>query len=1063
MRKWIALLPIVLFTLLPLAKALEPITADQLERLLAQSHSLSDADLAARLSSLELTERFSSARVEHWRTSLAGPRSQRALIALADRSEFLAPPASEIPGAPAPSFAEQRRIMGLAAAYVTKTIPQLPHFYATRAITHFEGDPAEEGGAASAGAVAVHASRITRNIVQYRDGQEVVAPLTEVSAQSGTPDEGLRTWGVFGPILSLVLLDAAQNQLSWERWEQGPMDAPVAVFRFSVPRDHSHYQVSYCCTLSDYGMQNHPFEKMAGYHGEMAIDPASGAILRLVLRADLEPSDPISRADLAVDYGSVMLGGVEYNCPLHSVSISVAPTIRSIPDGEGSVRHAMGAPQLLLNHADFAGYHLFRVETRVLTAGEERSVGAAPDATLPVQTADAGANQPGEEILTDGAATKPGEVAASAAEAPEITATAANGLPAQPVRVEAPPAQPEPTGYRLRINARLVDVNVVALDKKGQPIRGLTRDDFEVYDNGVKQDIRSFSPASSPTGAPAAAPESATPAQFPALQQTFSNQHPSAAAQQSPGNTLVFLIDPSNLVWNDLVDARQQMLSFLKKTAASDPVALYVMRYHGFQVLQEATTDHAKVAAMLAKWTPTAQDLLNARDEEDRNRQHIETVHNLEDMLSVNGNFTLDTQVQGEALDPKLRELGSIPGPTALSVLVNVANHLAPMPGHKSLVWITSDNALADWNYMSDTIDKHSRYIEPYALRTQEAMNNAQVSVYPLDASRLEANVITADLGNRNVQLTPTYQNPSQLPSQVQGTVVSLQYEQLGPEAKGADDADVLHPQAMERNFTSNNRLRAQMLQDLHPIEGVFREIADATGGHAFRRSSNIEGELHGVVQDGEATYLLGFTPAGPADGKYHLLTVKLLNHRGATVRSRAGYEYNQEPSTLKERFAKAMWQPDDVSEIGLSARPVVDSAGKALRVTIAGVDLDLAQRNSLAAKTDAQQAKSDSASTVATSAPAHPVWSGKLDIFLVQRGEEGMQAHVTGQTIGLNLKPATYQHAVAEGLTFDERIQPRAGVDSLRVIVVDVNSGRIGSVTVPTAAFTEQAATLSK
>ena len=158
----------------------------------------------------------------------------------------------------------------------------------------------------------------------------------------------------------------------------------------------------------------------------------------------------------------------------------------------------------------------------------------------------------------------------------------------------------------------------------------------------------------------------------------------------------------------------------------------------------------------------------------------------------------------------------------------------------------------------------------------------------------------------------------------------------------------------MERNFTSDNRVRAQMQQDLHPIQGVFREIAEATGGHAFRRSGNIEGELDGVAEDGEATYLLGFSPQGAADGKYHVLTVKLLNHRDATVRYRTGYEYDKEPTSLKERFAKAIWQPTDVSDICLSARPVVDSVGQAIRVTIAGADLDLAQQ-----KTTASQSKS--------------------------------------------------------------------------------------------------------
>lgn len=1051
MRKWSAFLPIVLLAIPWPVTALQPVSAGQLDQLLAQSRDLSDSDLAAKLSNLQLTQRFSSAQVRRWSSLLAGPRSQRALFALADCSIFLAPPSSELPAAPAPPFSEQKRIMGLAAAYVTQIIPQLPHFYATRSITHYEGDPADGSGSASAGQSPVHALRISRNIVQYRDGQENVEPLTKVAEEPPPIEEGLRTWGVFGPVLSLVLMDAAQNKLAWERWEKGPLDSPVAVFRFAVPRARSHYQVSYCCTLSDYGMENHPFEQMTGYHGEMAIDPGSGAVLRLVIQSDLELTDPISRADIAVEYGPVLLGGVEYMCPLRSVSVSIAPTIRYIPDAEGAVRRAMGPPRMLLNHADFSSYHLFRADTRVLSANEERSMGVAPDATLPspVESADTSSGQPAEEILTDSPTAKPGDTSTASSEAPEITAAAAASLPDQPLQGAAQMPEPEAADYRLRINARLVDLNVVALDKKGHPITGLTRDDFEVYDNGVKQQVGSFSPADAPepasVAAPAAAPEeAATPTQ------AFSNQNPAVSSRPRNGNTLVFLLDPSNLSYNDLVDARQQMLRFLAKAPAADPVALYIMRYHEFQVLQEATTDHEKVRIVLAKWTPKAQDLLNARDEEDRNRQHFETVHNLEDMLSVNGNVILDTQAQGEALDPKIREMGSIPGPAALDILVNVANHLAPMAGHKSLVWVTSDNALADWNYMADTIQKHSRYIEPYALRTQEAMNNAQVSVYPLDASRLEANVVTADLANRNVQLSPTYQNPSQLPVQAAAVVANMEYQQLGPEAKGSDDTDVLHPQAMERNFTSNNRLRAQMEQDLHPIQGVFREIAEATGGHAFRRSSNIEGEINGVVEDGEATYLLGFTPQGPADGKYHVLTVKLLNHRDATVRYRTGYEYDKEPTSVKERFAKAVWQPVDVSEIALSARPVVDSAGKAIRVTIAGADLDLTR----------QKLKGETSNPATAAVPQPQVWSGKVDIFLVQRAEDGMRAHVTGLTVGLHLKPATYQRAVTDGLTFDERIPAKPGSGSLRVVVVDVNSGRIGSVTIPTTAFTADVAT---
>jgi hypothetical protein len=355
-----------------------------------------------------------------------------------------------------------------------------------------------------------------------------------------------------------------------------------------------------------------------------------------------------------------------------------------------------------------------------------------------------------------------------------------------------------------------------------------------------------------------------------------------------------------------------------------------------------------------------------------------------------------------------------MPGPNALNILVDVAHHLSAMQGHKSLVWVTSDNVLADWNKMSLNLDKGSKVIEPIALRAQEAMNNAHASVYPLDASRLEASVINADIDRRNVELTPTYYRPPLLESQLQG-----------PETSAGATVNTYDEQ---RDIGTQGRLFASMQQDMHPISGVFREVADATGGRVFRRSSNLIGELNDVVADGHATYLLGFSPAQPADGKYHLLTVKLVGHRDATIRFRSGYQYDKEPSTLKERFAQTIWQPVDASEIAVSTKLVADASGSALRVTVAGSDLDLAQQNA--------------------------IWSGKLDIFLVERDQEALRAKVTGLTVGLRLKPVTYQRAMKEGLTFDERLEAKQINGSLRVIVIDVNSGRIGSVTVPSTAL---------
>ena len=81
-------------------------------------------------------------------------------------------------------------------------------------------------------------------------------------------------------------------------------------------------------------------------------------------------------------------------------------------------------------------------------------------------------------------------------------------------------------------------------------------------------------------------------------------------------------------------------------------------------------------------------------------------------------------------------------------------------------------------------------------------------------------------------------------------------------------------------------------------------------------------------------------------------------------------------------------------------------------------------------------------------------LWAGKLDIFLVDRDQEALRAKVSGVTLGLHLKPATYERAIKQGLTFDQRIDPKQLGGSLRVVVVDISSGRIGSVTVPSRAL---------
>ena len=222
----------------------------------------------------------------------------------------------------------------------------------------------------------------------------------------------------------------------------------------------------------------------------------------------------------------------------------------------------------------------------------------------------------------------------------------------------------------------------------------------------------------------------------------------------------ILLIDEGHIAWSDLNYARGQMLKFLSKIPANAPVGIYTMNSLGFHVLLELTRDHAALEARLKSYMPSAQSVTQAQEEERRNRQSFDVVHSVADLNSVNGNHG-DVPDSEQPVDPELLQMGSNPTRAAFIILAQVARHFAAIPGHKSLVWVSTDNALADWEDQAVATDKSPKMVESYARRAQEAMNDAHAAVYPFDVSQLEAGGVGADLQNSNVQLAPAARTTS--------------------------------------------------------------------------------------------------------------------------------------------------------------------------------------------------------------------------------------------------------------------------------------------------------------
>jgi len=1015
MRKLVLLLLTVGIT--ASAYATKQVTVDQLQQVLASAHGRPDAKVAQLLSNLELTERLGPEKLARWQSEMPGPESRRQLVLLGDVSAFLHPPASEIPATAIPDLGTQRQLIAATVDYATRTMHRLPNFLATRDTIRFEDSPPSQRADSSyIPYKPLHAVERTSATVIYRDGLEVDSGKSQAS-QSSSITRGLITSGEFGPVIGTVLVDVTRGKLTWSRWEKGTR-GPVAVFRYVVPREESHYEVKFCCVAGE--SVDGVVSRKTGYHGEISIDPSDGAIMRLTLQADLKKEDKISRADMLVEYAPVDIAGKTYICPVKSISISVAPAAPAQPL---DLRHNSFAEealksdrspglQTMLNDVAFDQYHVFRSEARVLTGdfgsnpdakGDSPASGTASAAEA--QRAEMAQPSPAFEASGDPSIAESHSSAANATppSPPDAAGAATNAAPpvaeisstgpANIPEVRATESSTGDQGFTLRVTTRLVDVGVVALDKKGRPIKDLKPDDFQIFDDGRSQTLRSFTGP----GAISSQRVGATPGQPPpSLAETvYSNQRSNAddvteGAPRADSGVTILLLDAASLSWADLSWAREQVLRSLQALPADERVGLYVRSTGRFEILMEATTDHARLASILHSWKPSAAEVARAQETEARNRQQFDEVQHVEDLQYVNGNVSssLDSV---STVDPQLRDFGSNPAGAALATLVSVARHLAATPGRKSLVWVASENVLADWTNQAVSSDKGGKHLDNAILHVQEALNEAHVSVYPLDASQLETSAVDASLVNQSVDLS----------------------------------AGITGPPRPQGGAQKGGRSAAEMQQDVHAVQAPIQEMAEATGGRVFRRGGDLAVDLRSVIEDGDASYLLGFAPDTPADNRYHALTIRVPSHRGIVLRYRTGYLYTAEPATTRDRFREAVWRPLDSSDIALSARPLPAYTGSAYKLNIAINDLALQLQGGR--------------------------WVDKLDIFVVRRDSDGSHARVSGRTLALALLPSTYQNLLGEGIPFEEFVEKDNSAASLRFLVIDGNSGRMGSLTIPT------------
>ena len=257
-----------------------------------------------------------------------------------------------------------------------------------------------------------------------------------------------------------------------------------------------------------------------------------------------------------------------------------------------------------------------------------------------------------------------------------------------------------PAILTFKSTARIVVVDVVATDNKGQPVHNLKAEDFSALDEGKAQSIVAFEEERSDANP--------TPAEAVKLpDQVYTN----FVSRKERGALTVLLFDSLNTDRADLPNARNEMLSFLRKLPAGQRVAIYSLGSQ-LRLVQSFTDDSGPlIAAAQSLTTHSHVAYSNARE-------LSAAIGGLEESaISTTPAFAHLVQFLGEEYQGKLDSRSQL----TFDALAELARALAVVPGRKNLIWISAG--------LPFSLSSNGRELEKIAAQ----LAATRIAVYPVD------------------------------------------------------------------------------------------------------------------------------------------------------------------------------------------------------------------------------------------------------------------------------------------------------------------------------------------
>ncbi len=419
-------------------------------------------------------------------------------------------------------------------------------------------------------------------------------------------------------------------------------------------------------------------------------------------------------------------------------------------------------------------------------------------------------------------------------------------------------AQPQSQQPPVKTTAAGVLIDVSVVDSKGQPVLDLAPTDFELSDEGKRQQLISITLVNNGSTRPIDVATARQPASEMVAPSAGPLQTP--ATERTPTVTAIVFDKLSSDSAPYAVGAALACVSTL--TPSHDYAGVFVADLN-LRTLEPFTTDQARLRDAIERFGATART--NMRPE--TQRAGDELIRRMDPNTPPTagaespGGFASvaerERMLKAAQSDPALYRmiqlmwrmettfrqlLTEYEGHSSIAGLRVVVDALSLAPGRKSVLYFTENLPITD-------------RLKPKFEAIIGQANRANITFYPVDAAGLRLHSKEAEVA-RNVNLAG---------------------------AQGIGDAQ------REDGAWTKELERQNQLMESRPT-AVLGRLAKETGGFVIENTNNLGAGVARIQQERTTYYLLGYQPTNAnMDGKFRRVSVKVKRPK-VSVRARPGY-----------------------------------------------------------------------------------------------------------------------------------------------------------------------------